>query len=148
MGFIGRQKDFRKQIYNMASEREYVILCENVPESDLASYYNAADLCVVPSLGYESIPTVIYEAMACGLPVLTQGAWGIPEVLNGDFLKESELKNKAFPKRIIQLLSDEELLNRYATENLKNVAQFSWRNGGSKLLAIFNKHFKNEFDNE
>jgi len=142
MGFIGRQKDFKDQIYNMASEREDVHLCENVPESELASYYNAADLCVVPSLGYESIPTVIYEAMACGVPVLTQGSWGIPEVLNGDFLEERELKNKALPKRIIELLTDEELLQRYSAVNLKNASQFSWSNGGEKLLNIFNKHLR------
>jgi len=144
MGFIGRQKDYKDQIYAMALEREDVLLCENVPESQLASYYNAADLCVVPSLGYESIPTVIYEAMACGVPVLTQGSWGIPEVLSGDFLKESELKNKTLPQRIIELLSDDELLGRYSSENLKNAKQFSWGDGGDKLLNIFNKHLNDE----
>ncbi|MDO6515539.1 glycosyltransferase family 4 protein [Neptuniibacter sp. 2_MG-2023] len=141
MGFIGRQKDFKDQIYDMVSGNRSIYLYENIPEPELAGYYNAANLCVFPSLGYESIPTVIYEAAACGVPILTQGAWGIPEVLTGDFLDESEIQNESLSKRIVALLTNAELLASYSSENLKTSDKFSWGNGGEKLLNIFNKYF-------
>jgi colanic acid/amylovoran biosynthesis protein len=40
-----------------------------------------ADLGIVPSNGYESIPTVVLEMAAAGLPVFATYEWGIPEVL-------------------------------------------------------------------
>lgn len=43
---------------------------------------NQADCLVVPSLCYENAPTVIFEAIACGLPVIASRIGGIPELLD------------------------------------------------------------------
>ena len=55
-----------------------------VPESELPGYYRSHDVLIAPSEGYESLPTVILEAIACRTPVIATKSWGTPEVLGDD----------------------------------------------------------------
>jgi glycosyltransferase involved in cell wall biosynthesis len=52
-----------------------------VPDNELASFYNAADLFVLPSKSGEGLPLVTLEAMACGLPVIATDVGGIREIV-------------------------------------------------------------------
>ena len=52
-----------------------------VSDADLPSYYNLADLFVLPSKSGEGLPLVANEAMACGLPVVATDVGGIKEIL-------------------------------------------------------------------
>jgi len=112
VGNIGKHLDYRREIISMLKKSKLskrFLLLENVPEYNLPSFYNMSDLCVFPSLKYESIPTVIYEAMACKKPIITQGSWGIPEVLNSTLLSEEELLSNKLPESISNHLSNIEV---------------------------------------
>jgi glycosyltransferase involved in cell wall biosynthesis len=65
---------------------------EAVSEEILGDYYRDADLTVVPSRGYESLPTVILESISCGTPAISVNAWGNPEVIidNNLLFKEDD----------------------------------------------------------
>jgi glycosyltransferase involved in cell wall biosynthesis len=52
-----------------------------VAQNDLVALYHAADLCVVPSILYESFSYTCLQAMACGRPVVATTMGGIPEVV-------------------------------------------------------------------
>jgi glycosyltransferase involved in cell wall biosynthesis len=52
-----------------------------VPEAKLPEFYSSCDVLVAPSEGYESLPTVILEAMAADRPVVATQSWGTPEAL-------------------------------------------------------------------
>jgi glycosyltransferase involved in cell wall biosynthesis len=56
------------------------------PESEMPAVYRQHDLLVVPSTGYESLPTVILEAGFSGLGVLASDAFGNREVLGVESL--------------------------------------------------------------
>jgi glycosyltransferase involved in cell wall biosynthesis len=56
---------------NDSPKTSYIVLKENIPESELPTYYSLADLTSVFSVGYDPLPTVIIESMACGTPVVS-----------------------------------------------------------------------------
>jgi glycosyltransferase involved in cell wall biosynthesis len=49
------------------------------PQSELAKWYRAADVTVLPSLS-EGIPNVLLESMASGTPFIASNVGGIPEI--------------------------------------------------------------------
>jgi glycosyltransferase involved in cell wall biosynthesis len=55
-----------------------------VSDADLPSYYNLADLFVLPSKSGEGLPLVVNEALACGLPVVATDVGGVKEILPAD----------------------------------------------------------------
>ncbi len=52
-----------------------------LPENDLPTAYQAADLTVMPSQSFEGFGLAILESLACGTPVLCTPVGGMPEIL-------------------------------------------------------------------
>lgn len=52
-----------------------------MPPGELMKCYGVADALVVPSLCYENSPTVIYEALNAGIPVLASRIGGVGELI-------------------------------------------------------------------
>jgi teichuronic acid biosynthesis glycosyltransferase TuaC len=77
----GSERDrLRKQVMD-SGLKERVHFAGPVSHSELASYYRAADFLVICSHS-EGWPTIIFEALACGLPVIANRVGGIPEALS------------------------------------------------------------------
>lgn len=54
----------------------------DVDEWKLAKYLSSSRILIVTSRGYESLPTVILEAIYCGCLPIAPNAWGDPEILS------------------------------------------------------------------
>lgn len=55
------------------------------PHTEIAKWMSACDLVVQPSL-YEGAPLPVYEAMACGRPMIASRVGGIPDLISSDDL--------------------------------------------------------------
>jgi glycosyltransferase involved in cell wall biosynthesis len=73
----------------LSRQAEYLGLGERVifhgsrPHAELATWYRAADVVVLPSRS-EGVPNVVLEAMACDIPVVASRVGGIPEIANDE----------------------------------------------------------------
>jgi len=52
-------------------------------QNDLPRVLHALDVLIVPSIWYENTPTVIYEAIAAGVPVIATNLGGMRELVCG-----------------------------------------------------------------
>mgnify|MGYP000108348056 CR=1 FL=1 len=59
---------------------EHVVFVGQVPNPDLPSWYNAADVFCLAS-SREGWANVIMESLACGTPVVATNVWGAPEII-------------------------------------------------------------------
>ncbi|THJ24582.1 MAG: glycosyltransferase [Nitrospira sp. CG24E] len=85
MLLIGGEGRLRSQLEQQIRSRgleDSVQLLGFVPEDQLAKYYQASDLVVMPTLQLEGFGLVTVEALACGTPVMGTPVGAIPEVLS------------------------------------------------------------------
>ena len=112
-----------------------------VPEEQLADYYAAADLFVLPTRSLEGFGMATVEALSCGTPVVGTSEGATPEILeplDGDMLAD-----KATPQAIAQacvrwLAKPEELLSvrRRCREHAEG---YSWKKTGPALEALYER---------
>ena len=72
------------RVKQLAKERDLedqIDFVGRVDHTELPLYYNAADVCVVPSY-YESFGLVALEAMACGTPVVATRVGGLSTIIH------------------------------------------------------------------
>jgi glycosyltransferase involved in cell wall biosynthesis len=111
-----------------------------VPDELLPAYYNAADYFVLPSASGEGLPLVLFEAMACGLPVVATAVGGTPEII--EHMKNGFLvpprNPKAMTEALLKLLSKEELgisIGEEAKRSIKN--RFTWGENVQRLAKVY-----------
>lgn len=110
-----------------------------VEHQDLAYYYAAADVCVVPS-HYEPFGLVAIEAMASGTPVVASKVGGLKFTVVDEVtgLLAPPQNHQAFAKAIDQILSHETWRKQLGKNASKRVeSKFSWDGVASKLDQIY-----------
>jgi len=109
-----------------------------VPHADLPEYYNAADVCVVPSY-YESFGLVAVEAMACGTPVVASRVGGLTStVSDGEtgYLIPWRCP-EPFAERLELLLDNDELRASFGRAGREAVERFRWANVADAVAGIY-----------
>lgn len=107
-----------------------------VPEGELGKIYNLATLFVYPSL-YEGFGLPPLEAMACGCPVLTSKVASIPEVCGNAVYYVDPSDEEGITDGISQLLTDDDLRGRLASDGLARAQKFSWEKSAREHLQVF-----------
>ena len=128
----------RERIGDLVRELEIEDITEftgRVGHEDLAAYYAAADICVVPS-HYEPFGLVAIEAMASRTPVVASNVGGLKfSVADGETGLLAPPQNEmAFAEAIDSILSDAQWRKELGNNARERVeAKFSWNGVASQL---------------
>jgi len=119
MSFISRY-DLR----NRVEFAEGVLPWEKV----ILKYYSRADVFVLPSYS-EGLPTVLLEAMATGVPVVTTPVGDITDIVRhgetGILVKPGNIKMLA--EAILTILQDKSLRKKIVSNALNTVRNYDWK---------------------
>lgn len=133
--FFSIYPDLKKHI-NSLDLTERVMFTGFIDDIDLAHFYNAAFLVVLPSLeeGF-GLPAV--EAMACGAPVAASRRGSLPEVLGkaGRFFDPASVSNMA--ETISGIIENAPLQAEMRRAGLDRAKDYLWNKAAGDLLKIF-----------
>ena len=109
-----------------------------IPYNSMPEIYGLADIAVLPSIWDEPAGLTMVEAMACGLPVITTNAGGIPEYTDSRssiVLNRDETLTDQLQFWMEKLLDDGELRSRFGRQAAISAAAYNKIQYYSKFLA-------------
>lgn len=134
--------ELRNQLTRMAAELGVAGRCVFIgarPHEEIPQWLSAAD-CFVLCSKMEGLPTVIPEAMMCGVPIVASHVGGIPEVIQD--CETGLLVPPGDPvslgRAIHRILTDDALqagLRRHAAEKAR--VEFTWKANAEKTAAVY-----------
>jgi D-inositol-3-phosphate glycosyltransferase len=109
-----------------------------VPQPELADFYRAADLTLVPSYT-ESFGLVAVESQACGTPVVAAGVGGLRiAVRDGVSGVLVDGHNPATWAAVVaRLLADPTCLARMSAGGVEHAREFGWSTTASRLVELY-----------
>src|SRR5205085_9744879 len=117
---------------------DHISFVGSVDHEKLPLYYNAADVCVVPSY-YESFGMVAVESMACGTPVVASRVGGLTStVTDGEtgYLIPWRCP-EPFAERLELLLDNDELRASFRRAARQAVERFRWSNVADAVADLY-----------
>jgi D-inositol-3-phosphate glycosyltransferase len=109
-----------------------------VPQPELADFYRAADLTLVPSYT-ESFGLVAVESQACGTPVVAAGVGGlriaVRDGVSGVLVDGHDPASWAAV--VARLLADPTGLQRMSAGGVEHAREFGWSMTASRLLELY-----------
>ena len=112
----------------------------SIPHERLPVYYNAADVCAVPSY-YESFGLVALEAMACATPVVASRVGGLSStVRDGEtgYLISWRCP-EPFAERVETLLRNDDLRRRFGLAARRAASAYRWDTVASDIAALYDE---------
>lgn len=109
-----------------------------VPSDQMPELYLEHDVFIFPSL-MEGLPTVIMEAMASGMPVITTETCGMPDVVENEFngLLVPPADAAALENAILRLYSSADLRRKLGQQAQESMRRHTWERAGLRLEALF-----------
>jgi glycosyltransferase involved in cell wall biosynthesis len=140
---------FKVEVVGTGAAREELdLLAESLNVSDLLQYagavpydrleraYQYADVFVLTSLS-EGMPSVILEAMGCGLPIIASNVGGNNEIVsegkNGYLIEGDDIELLA--QRLALLVNDKKLRETMGTESRELALAYDWQ----KIMGEYNE---------
>jgi len=120
--------------------RDRVIFAGRIPHDQLAAFYAASDLVVVPSRPPESFGLALAEGMASGKPVIGCNIPGVRTLVRdgetGFLIEPGDATGLA--RRIELLVRNDDLRDAMGRRSHQRIIQhFTWSHVGERLLAMY-----------
>jgi glycosyltransferase involved in cell wall biosynthesis len=127
LGAQGPEGDYRKELNQFIVQhqlQEVVVFVGALVNSELITWYNAADVFCLSSRG-EGSPNVLTEALACGTPAVATNVGSVPEIMasenNLGFCVDNE-DQQAIAVKLIKVLTSVHDRRQQAT----NFNKYTW----------------------
>ncbi len=131
----GMREIVRKKI---GREKRIILMDEIRNRKEIIKMYQSADIFVMPSYR-EGLPLTLFEAMACGLPIVASAVNGIPYEIkdgeNGYLIDYGD--NERYAEKIIELLDNKKLIYRISKNNIEKSKMYKWDEISKKTLEIY-----------
>jgi len=100
--------------------------------------YAAHDIFLFPSL-MEGLPSVLLEAMASGMPVVTTETCGMPDVVDNGFngLLVAPADAPAIEAAVLRLAADPALRQRLGQAAQQSMKRYTWERSAEMLEHFF-----------
>jgi glycosyltransferase involved in cell wall biosynthesis len=116
-----------------------LVIANNLSHNELIEQFKKSKIFVL-NTGYEGLPHIILEAMACGLPIITTNVCGNPEVVqneyNGllvEYNNKEQLKNA-----ILRLRRDKNLREKIINNGYKTLEKFGLERMINETISVLN----------
>ena len=133
-----REMDRVRQLAREKDLEDKIDFVGQVDHDDLPLYYNAADVCVVPSY-YESFGLVALESMACGTPVVATRVGGLSTIIHHGrtgYLKSWRCP-EAFANSVEMIISSNGLQQSMGEAARKRAEGMGWDNAAALMSAEY-----------
>jgi glycosyltransferase involved in cell wall biosynthesis len=109
-----------------------------IAAGSMQELYAEHDIFVFPSL-MEGLPSVLLEAMASGMPVITAETCGMPDMVQDGFngLLVPPADASALENAIVRLAESEELRERLGRAAQESMKRYEWSSAAQKLEDLF-----------
>jgi len=125
---IGGHGPLEEQVEVRASELSNLEFVDFVADSDLCDFYNSVRGIVLPTRS-EGLPNVALEAMACGTPLISTRAGGLPDIIqhgvNGFLLEGLEPNQIRGGIKEVQANSSLDEIGKNAATTIRNQFEFN-----------------------
>jgi glycosyltransferase involved in cell wall biosynthesis len=115
-----------------------VIVQPVIPAGRVQELYASHDIFLFPSL-LEGLPSVLLEAMASAMPVITAETCGMPDVVENDYngLLAPPGDAEAIEQAVLRLAMSEELRRRLGQAAQQTMARYTWERSAVMLERFF-----------
>jgi glycosyltransferase involved in cell wall biosynthesis len=123
-----------KKLIKESELESYVRLTGRLPHHEICYWINACDLFILPSIS-EGNPTVMFEALGCGKPIIGTNVGGIPEIIKS---KEIGILCEPADSNQLALIISEGLGINWDCEKIANYSDnFKWEKIAKKINEIY-----------
>jgi len=134
----GQEVDRLKSLAKKLNVEDMFDFVGRVDQEDLPLYYNAADVCVVPSY-YESFGLAALESMACGTPVVAARVGGLSTIVQHGrtgFLKSWRCP-EAFANSLEMIISSDRLKQSMGLAARRRAEGMGWDQVASDIRSLY-----------
>jgi glycosyltransferase involved in cell wall biosynthesis len=134
-------KSLQLSEYRRSSDSGCIRFVGSQDQENIAKYYSAADMTVVPSY-YEPFGMVAIETQACGTPAVASAVGGLRYALENETggLLAKPYSPESLCEKLTQLVCNPGLRRELASAGYERVMRkFTWESVASQLLVEYNR---------